>query len=80
MDNEDIDTDTVLNTEAIVLIDEIDCHLHPKWQLNIIPAMRTLFPNTQFIMTTHSPLIVKSVNPNEVIKLGGEIDDSDKAI
>jgi predicted ATP-binding protein involved in virulence len=78
MDKDDIDVDAVLNTEAIVLVDEIDCHLHPKWQLNIIPAMRSLFPNVQFIMTTHSPLIVKSVNPDEIIKLGGWSDDGDK--
>jgi predicted ATPase len=70
MDEETIDVSAVLNTEAIVLIDEIDCHLHPKWQLNIIPSLRKLFPNVQFIITTHSPLVVKSVDPREVYRIG----------
>jgi predicted ATP-binding protein involved in virulence len=70
MDEDTIDVNAVLNTEAIVLIDEIDCHLHPKWQLNIIPSLRKLFPNVQFIITTHSPLVVKSVDPHEVYRIG----------
>jgi predicted ATP-binding protein involved in virulence len=70
MDQDNIDIKSILNTEAIVLIDEIDCHLHPKWQKNIIPALRRLFPNVQFIITTHSPFVVSSVYPDEVYKLG----------
>jgi predicted ATPase len=70
MNEEIMDVNAVLNTEAIVLIDEIDCHLHPKWQLNIIPSLRKLFPNVQFIITTHSPLVVKSVDPREVYRIG----------
>ena len=73
MNQENIDAKIILNTEAIVLIDEIDCHLHPKWQLNIIPSLRRLFPNVQFIMTTHAPLIVSSVHPDEVYQLGETI-------
>ena len=45
---------------AIVLIDEIDLHLHPKWQRKIIKDLSTHFPNTQFIATAHSPLVVQS--------------------
>lgn len=56
--------------EAIILIDEIDCHIHPKWQKNIMPAFRALFPNCQFILTTHSPFILQSLNDYEIIKLG----------
>jgi len=70
MDRDTIDINAILNTEAIVLIDEIDCHLHPKWQLNIIPSLRELFPNVQFIITTHAPLVVSSVYPDEVYQLG----------
>ena len=45
---------------AVVLIDEIDLHLHPKWQRELLDYLSNLFPNTQFIVTTHSPLIVQS--------------------
>lgn len=56
--------------EAVVLIDEIDCHLHPKWQQKILPGLRKLFPNCQFIVTTHSPFVLDSVNSDEIIKIG----------
>jgi len=46
---------------AIVLIDEIDVHLHPKWQRKIVPALEDLFPDCQFIATTHSPFVIQSV-------------------
>lgn len=45
---------------AIVLVDEIDLHLHPKWQRKIFDHLSENFPNTQFIVTAHSPLIVQS--------------------
>lgn len=45
---------------AIVLVDEIDLHLHPKWQRELITKLRTTFPRTQFIVTAHSPLIVQA--------------------
>ena len=41
--------------EGIVLIDEIDLHLHPSWQVELIPALKQVFPRIQFIATTHSP-------------------------
>lgn len=56
----------VNRAEGIILIDEIELHLHPKWQRNIISALTKTFPNVQFIVTTHSPQIVSSV-PNESI-------------
>ena len=43
----------------MVLIDEIDLHLHPLWQLRIIRDLSALFPSTQFVATSHSPLIVQ---------------------
>ncbi len=49
-----------LANPAIVLIDEIDLHLHPKWQRQIMSYLTERFPNTQFIATAHSPLIVQS--------------------
>lgn len=49
-----------LEEPAIVLIDEIDLHLHPKWQRKIFDFLGQTFPATQFIVTAHSPLIVQS--------------------
>ncbi|WP_371806448.1 AAA family ATPase [Candidatus Lokiarchaeum ossiferum] len=58
-------------TEAvgIVLIDEIDLHLHPKWQINIRDGLLKLFPNLQFILTTHSPYIIQRCRKGEIIFL-----------
>jgi predicted ATP-binding protein involved in virulence len=47
-----------LQGEGIVLIDEIDLHLHPQWQRGIIQRLRNTFPNCQFLLTTHSPLVI----------------------
>lgn len=56
--------------EAIVLIDEIDCHIHPRWQRNIIPGLKKLFPNCQYIVSTHSPYILESVQEYEIKQIG----------
>ena len=45
---------------AVVLVDEIDLHLHPKWQRELMGRLTKLFPNTQFIATAHSPLIAQA--------------------
>ena len=47
-------------TGGIVLIDEIDTHLHPKWQWKIVEILHELFPHIQFILATHSPIIISS--------------------
>ena len=52
--------EAVAQTHGVVLIDEIDIHLHPRWQWNIINALRTVFPNAQFIAATHSPILFAS--------------------
>ncbi len=57
------------NTPGIVLIDEIEDHLHPRWQLNIIDALETSFPNIQFIVSTHSPLIASSVRREKIVAI-----------
>jgi len=54
---------------GIVLIDEIEQHLHPKWQRQVIPALLYTFPNVQFIITSHSPQILSSVDKEEVFIL-----------
>ena len=48
-------------TSGVVLIDEIDLHLHPKWQKTIVPNLAELFPKIQFILTSHSPFIIQSL-------------------
>ncbi|MCH7763222.1 MAG: AAA family ATPase, partial [Candidatus Marinimicrobia bacterium] len=50
--------DRILNISGIILLDEIEQHLHPKWQKRIIKSLRNHFPKLQFIVTTHSPLTV----------------------
>ncbi len=45
---------------AVVLVDEIDLHLHPRWQRDVIGFLTERFPNTQFLVTAHSPLIVQA--------------------
>ncbi|MCD7956248.1 MAG: AAA family ATPase [Lachnospiraceae bacterium] len=52
--------ETIAETCGVVLIDEIDMHLHPKWQWNIIDALRGVFPNVQFIAATHAPILFAS--------------------
>jgi predicted ATP-binding protein involved in virulence len=51
---------------GVALIDEIELHLHPKWQREIIPALIRTFPNCQFIVSTHSPQIVSHVKPDSI--------------
>jgi len=54
---------------AIVLVDELDLHLHPEWQRRVVIFLRKLFPKTQFIVTAHSPLVVQSAADLNVIVL-----------
>ncbi len=59
-------------TSGIVLIDELDLHLHPKWQRVVIGNLRRIFPKIQFICTTHSPQLMGQVKADEIILLGSE--------
>lgn len=54
--------DSIFNLSGLLLIDEIESHLHPKWQKKILGIIRHLFPNLQIILTTHSPFIVASID------------------
>ena len=58
--------------EAIVLIDEIDLHLHPAWQQRVLDDLLRTFPNTQFLVSTHSPQVLTSVEPERIVKLSRE--------
>jgi hypothetical protein len=53
---------------VIVLIDEIAAHMHPAWQASIVSRLSKVFPNAQFIATTHSPLIVRGMNSDQIIR------------
>ncbi|MEO5339623.1 MAG: AAA family ATPase [Magnetococcus sp. MYC-9] len=58
-----------LHGSGVVLIDEIDLHLHPAWQREMIPKLINVFPNCQFIVSTHSPQVVSDVRPEAVFLL-----------
>ncbi len=61
--------DDFQNIPGIVLIDEVENHLHPRWQLTLIKALESCFPNIQFIVSTHSPLIASSVRKEQIIAI-----------
>lgn len=56
-------------TEGIVLIDELDLHLHPSWQKTVINSLVQTFPGVQFIVTTHSPFLIQETEANQLIVL-----------
>ncbi len=56
-------------TEGVVLIDELDLHLHPNWQRGVVRNLVSLFPKLQFVATTHSPFIVQSLDGQGLINL-----------
>ena len=70
--NPHLGINAVKETEGIVLIDELDMHLHPTWQQRIVTDLKLAFPKIQFIVTTHSPFIVQSLKSNEIINLDGK--------
>jgi predicted ATP-binding protein involved in virulence len=57
---------------GVVLIDELDLHLHPKWQREVVEHLRTAFPCIQFVGTTHSPFIVQTLREGELISLDAQ--------
>ncbi len=58
-----------LKGSGVVLIDEVALHLHPAWQRRIIPDLRRVFPGIQFIITTHTPLVLSTLGPASVVIL-----------
>ena len=54
---------------GVVFIDELELHLHPTWQREVCEKLRKTFPNIQFIATTHSPFVIQSLRPGELINL-----------
>ena len=68
------DSKNPLAEPAVVLVDEIDLHLHPKWQRKLIQFLSNTFPNTQFIATAHSPLVVQAASDANIVLLQREGD------
>lgn len=58
-----------LQGQGVVLVDELDLHLHPKWQVEILSKLTTIFPQCQFVLTTHSPLVLSDVKPQQLYLL-----------
>lgn len=61
-------------TEGIVLIDEVDLHLHPTWQKRILKDLLDIFPRVQFIVSTHAPEVINSVRSDSVVILKDNIE------
>ena len=57
------------DVEGVVLIDEIDMHLHPKWQWKILDALKATFPKVQFIVATHSPIVISSAENARILRM-----------
>lgn len=57
------------DAEAVVLIDEIDTHLHPRWKMRVMSSLRRALPRVQFIVTTHDPLCLRGMDDGEVVVL-----------
>lgn len=65
--------------EGVVLIDEIDLHLHPRWQRRVLADLRRAFPKLQFVTTTHSPFIIQSLEPGQLVNLDPDAEDAQYA-
>lgn len=61
LNHSELGENTLKETKGVVLIDELDMHLHPKWQREIIEILRKIFPKIQFFCTTHSPFLIQSL-------------------
>ncbi len=74
--NPQMGKDAPQQTEGIVLIDEVDMHLHPNWQQTILSQLCTAFPRIQFIVSTHSPQVLSTVSAESIriIRESGEIE------
>jgi predicted ATP-binding protein involved in virulence len=64
--NPQLEDKALLETSGIVLIDELDLHLHPKWQRRVIADLKRTFPKVQFVATTHSPQLIGEAMPSEI--------------
>lgn len=72
--NPQMGADAPRETEGIAFIDEVDMHLHPKWQQTVIGSLRAAFPQVQFIVTSHSPQVLSTVNSESIRLIRSEQD------
>ena len=75
-----LDENFAKDMPCVVLVDELDLHLHPKWQLDIIPRLRAAFPKTTFVVTTHNPLTLQGTQPGEVFVMNKDDDTGEVSI
>ena len=67
--NEFDGADAPARVEGVVLIDELDLHLHPRWQREALSSLRNVFPRLQFVISTHSPQVLSSADNRQVRRL-----------
>lgn len=70
----------LVENQGIVMVDEIDLHLHPKWQMTVLQTLAKHLPNIQFIVTSHSPLVVGGLEWMNIIAMKPGIRQSSKAV
>ncbi len=70
------ESNNIFYNKGLVLIDEIEVHLHPTWQKFILKGLKNMFPNCQFIVSTHSPLVLSGCEDGEVVALIRENDST----
>jgi len=80
--NPHLEGNALKETEGVVLVDEIDLHLHPTWQKRVVNDLKKTFPKIQFFATTHSAFIIQSLKEGELLPLDGDLkgDYVDKSI
>ena len=79
--NPQMGIDVIDKTDGVILIDEVDLHLHPAWQHRILGDLQEIFPRVQFIVTTHAPAVISSAkSENLVILKDYEVIDADAEI
>jgi uncharacterized protein (TIGR02646 family) len=61
--------DVMREAEGVVLVDELDAHLHPRWKMRIVSDLRSAFPNVQFVASTHEPLCLRGLLDREILSL-----------
>ncbi len=69
--NPQLGVDVIDKTDGVVLIDEVDLHLHPAWQHRILGDLQEIFPRVQFIVTTHAPAVISSAKSENLVMLEG---------
>ncbi|MGV0035141.1 MAG: AAA family ATPase [Candidatus Azotimanducaceae bacterium WSBS_2022_MAG_OTU7] len=64
--NAHLGAEAALESEGLVMIDEVDMHLHPQWQQTVVSGLTKAFPNIQFVITTHSPQVLSTVSAERI--------------